>query len=810
MALPLLPFGRRASQGAVTQIAPPDVDANSNAYLFDQKRNNQYAVATQNIWAHAVPCPYKYWMTVEPFDQSNVYTIPSAYRSSSFPIKTDEIPSGKYFLPYFELNGGRSSYYFDGDYSGGTRSFTVTLLVGSRISFRIPVAADDISVSITIGGTGGYSVTRNYPRTSQMDYLYVTVEAYIPIPWDEDRAISVSWTGGGSSINSSDPTAYAVNGIVLTTDIPGGSVATDTWDGRRGSVKSGESAAAMPRTATAIGEHHRVRPWGAGDGMYRQVYDAGYGGNRLMTYRSEGSVLGTFGMRSLAYTPLPGPVYGASHVRFPDPSEDDVPYRCLPVRHDGSYKVTTVLKPNYIGYINLRRCVRFYFGITYNVSGTYTLRLYRGATWSSDMTTRTTLATMTISHTASPLTRYYLYTGTYPMGPDADGAWTGLARVECTNNGSVQAGGWAIDDYFPSPITIPTTDGKAIPASVVEASLVNAKWAEEVAVTGTAFPFSAIPSDIGLYCMRYDAVPRGMYYAIGKDAGGADYGATMYMWGQSKVTADGGAFNSSFLVEDGDPVYMVPPSVWGNYKKATNTNRVLDSCNLVSLVPVHNALALGDQDIAVSYSVAGWASSADATAGRMLFQKFTAPAAGNYEFKLWSGVQWASQYNFGIWASTDDQLCIHDIPDATEVGLCNQVSIYTFVAEPPALSGVAGLRQYIVDAGINAFAGQDGKLAQGYYCGDNTVPIKWRFRTLPQGWNVQRQSDSKFYRLEGSAWVLRQTSLVTYRAALANGQTIYLRVSVARASTVRLPPRYGGAGIGAGSANYARMTVTAV
>jgi hypothetical protein len=778
--LPPLPFGRRAMQANILPTSPVDIDHNLNPAIYSQERNQSQVQATFNIWAHAIPCPYKYWATIEPFQAARAVAYPPSQRAAN-PYCDAEIPADLYFLPVLELTVTNGT----SDVTSGARSLSGNLNVGHSLVIRVTNAADNIAVTVTISGTGGYTLTRTIVAADQVVAGNTDVRFPVPVPWDEQRTFTATWTGGGATGIS---LTFATSGIVLTTAIPNGATACEPWPGRFAAVRSSESINDMPTTGRSVREWHRYV-----GSFYRFV---GVGGSNYVLQRyARGSTFGSFGMRSLAWQPDPisdaaSPSTEVRHLWTTDP---ELPYAGLPLWHDGELKTTCLLKPS-SGYV--RRCLDLWVYIN-APAGSYTITLERGANWGTDLSTPTTIGTIAVTHPGGDA--FYQYAGPYPIAPNANGGRVGYVRATCFGAYSCVVG-WSRDDYYPSPITIPTTDGKAIPASVVEDSLVPAKASHEVAVSGGVLSFADVPADVELFHLRFNDLPRGFYRCVLRRSDGTQY-TTVKPWGISELGEWAG------LKETGDPVFVRHGALgnyWGDFGKSTRTDRFIETYNMEAITPAPFALSVGVNDIADSAAHFGYSSLVDANDAGHALSSFTAPAAGRYRFLLdstangtWRGWQLA------LWASLDDVLCLRQIPDVVEPSMPDNTS-GTFAAEPPTPSGAAGLRTYYVKAATGVWAGREGQRARGYYDGAGGV-IVYRFDALPIGYRIFGGSPTvNDWYWSGTAWIERRLEYLRYEATLAEDQVLHLRVA-------RVTPmgEYGER-ISVGGAGYLRMTVTAL
>lgn len=558
-----------------------------------------------------------------------------------------------------------------------------------------------------------------------------------------------------------------------------------------------EAISAMPLTGRNIREWHRYR----GNFQLARYIDFA---NRIGTRYTGGATAGSFGARSVSWQPNPMTnVSDNGDAKYPWVTDIELPYCGKPVWYDGAFHATAVLSPPN-GYI--RRCVSLWVTLTANITGAYTIELQRNPEWSTTATGRYTFASFTVSHVGSGAPKAYKYPGPYPITPDADGGRVGFVTARCLTLGTLSCGvAWALDDFLPSPIAIPTTDGKAIPASVVESSLVPLKMSQAIEVSGNTITFADIPADVELFHFRFNGLARGIYRCNLRQTGGAIFDKTA-IWG---VTEAG---EWSGLVEDGDPVFVAPTAsypYWGDFGKSTwapPSSNLLESVTVDAITPVPWALSLGDNQIADTAAHFGYATLADAGDSGQCLTKFTAPAAGKYRFVLraTSNAAW-STVRLGLWASRTDPLCIRQIPDAVEPSMAAYVTS-TFASAPPTPSGGAGSRSYIIkDALVGGdWEGLEGKRARGYYNG-NGAPIVYTIDDLPVGFQVFGGSPGDFWYWSGSAWVQRKLEYLRYEADLASGETINFRVA-----NVSPTGEYGGRFLSVVASGYLIMTVSAL
>lgn len=214
-------------QANILPVSPVGIDNNLNAALYSQERRMTGAVASDNIWAYAMPCPYKYWFTIAPFDVSRVVCAVPAQRVA---YMDEEIPEGAYFLPVFNTGGSSLVVVSSYDNYGATG----TILAGHtlRVPISATIGAADVSVTCTISGVDGYTLTKTILAADQ--FSLPVFEFYLPTPWDVNRTFTLSWSVYLSFVPSI--TAIGVSGVVLTTDIPDGAVAAGGWTGRTASV----------------------------------------------------------------------------------------------------------------------------------------------------------------------------------------------------------------------------------------------------------------------------------------------------------------------------------------------------------------------------------------------------------------------------------------------------------------------------------------------------------------------------------------------------------------------------------------------
>jgi hypothetical protein len=766
-------------QANILPVSPVDIDHNLNAAIYSQERNQSHSIASGNIWPHAIPCPYKYWATIEPALDIRVSAYPPSIRAAN-PFCDEEIPAGLYMLPIREIGPSNGV----SDITTGTRSLSGNLNVGHSLIIRVPNAADDIAVTCVISGTDGYTATRTIVAADQVVAGNTDVRFPVPVPWDEQRTFTATWTGGGATGTAS---TLGVSGIVLTTDIPNGATACDPWPGRFGAVRSFESISDMPTTGRSIREWHRYA------GSFYRFVNVG-GSNYSLQRYARGTTFGSFGMRSLVWQPdrVTDAANPAAEARYLWTTDPELPYVGLPLWHNGELKVTCLLKP-LGGWV--RRCLDLWVYIN-APAGSYTITLERGADWGIDLSTPTTIGTIAVTHPGGD--GFYQYAGPYPIAPNANGGRVGYVRPTCFGAYACTIG-WSRDDLYPCPITIPTTDGKAIPASVVEDSLVAAKASQEIAVSGGVLSFADVPSDVELFHLRFNDLPRGFYHCVMRRADGTEF-TKVKPWGVSELGEWAG------LKETGDPVFVrhgVGGNYWGDYGKSNRTDRIIESYNMEAITPAPFALSVGVNEIADTYGHFGYSSLIDANGAGHALSSFTAPAAGSYRFALdstangtWRGWQLA------LWASLDDELCIRQIPDVVEPSMPDTTS-GDFASSPPTPTGAAGLRTYYVKAATGVWAGREGQRARGYYDG-NGGAIVYRFDALPVGYRIYGGSPLNDWWWNGAAWIERRLEYLRYEIALAEDQVIHFRIA-------RVTPmgEYGER-ISVGAAGYLRMTVTAL
>jgi hypothetical protein len=795
MANPVVPFVRRAQQMSIFPIAPPDIDANIAPNIYSAERNNQRTV---DGWAVAIPMPYKYkWALSSPQTFSGVIlfaqvvTLPDwTTVEPTHPGRLLEYPADTYFLPTAEAGGTPYTT------ASSARSWSGRITTAKSLTFGMSANLTDIVATFTMTGTGGYTQTITVKAEDQYSST-VSLAFEIPTPWDLDRTVTFTWTGGSASaLVGGAPTIKTYAGIALTLDIPNGAVLNDTqWDGRRGASRTLSHMTGRPNPQS-IREAHRLA------GGFTRRKDVS-GTDVIISYGTYGPTmdscptagfLRTFGARWSDTDP---------GVAIPiTPGSDEAKFMGIPFRRAGGMYTSTVTP---CGYPYVRRVIDCWI-VVYAFNSICNYRLVRASDWGTDYTGPTVIASISAGSSYLVDTWTQL-TGIYPFGPES---YIGNIQLESDEFGSWaptnSAGYITFEDFTPVPIAIPTTDGLCVPATVVTASVVPAAVAQPVANSGLTFPFTAIPGGVELYYLQFTDVPRGFYFL--RDNLGNDIGT---IWGTSEISGGTPAVGASVTVETGDSVYAQPPAGWGSFKKGTYTGSPSPtSCVLTAFSPAHNALSVGDNDISSTYAKFGWPSLLAANRITMGMQSFTAPADGTYLFDLYSTfTSQGDSLQHGIWASTTDSLCLHLTPDAVEPSPATQSFNpgTAFVSSPPALPGSPSQVVYLINNGTGAFAGKTGYMVRGAYSGIPANPIAWKFYKLPIGY--RGTSAGTIYYWDGSAWVQRNTSYASYQTFLSSGQTLYLRIANVRTAYGFYPRRGGPVSFGE-TLGLFKMRVTAV
>ena len=692
-------------------------------------------------WPAPMPLPYTYYCSVSP-----ILTYAQHVYYTALSWLTIPPASGYYFLPLSQY----TTTGFTQAVSSGTRTRTFTVWNAAGIYVSIPANDDVIAVTITVGGTGGYTADRSYAvRGLSLQDIFT-----LPTPWDELRTITVAWTGGGTS---ADIYAVRIGGILVRQAIPSG------WDaaGFTGRYAAGKYLTEARSATDPIPESD---------------------GTTVALTSKKGGSFTTTGVRFRPGTVDAAAIIGneAASVSdtaygFPSPASRFAPYIGIPCVYNGEhYRALSHFRPPlslssavFSGssrVISAHRFIVVYLDcIAVGTAGTPpppnapTITVKRAADWGAGTPT-ITLATIT------PVVGLNLLLS--DVIPFTDGSLPGQLTITLDNcSGYVVA----VSEAPPLPVDLVATDGVGIPGATHSDARIAAGGWTAVQKSGLVFAATDVPALDTAFVLQFTGLTTGLYYV-----------PTGYVGTELASAENCYPANAIVVLVRGGTIYCMPPTTWGKIGNPDSPGS-LASLTLVGITVTPYALAAG---VNILDSKTKWGVPGSAYDPTFAFVQWTAPSDGTYEFALTitSGSHYLLfqlQRKIAVWASLTDPYCAHVAPDAIEDARFDHVAGDTFTPYfvattiPPTSDGTGrSIRYMIGPSATGAWAGRDGQIAQAVHCPAAGQPLDWRFLDPPDGVQA-RVSGIKVHKRTGATWVER--SAPTYRVTLTAGQTIYLR-----------------------------------
>lgn len=742
----------------------------------------------------AIPLPYKYWWSIN-------NPKPNAAQYAAFSAATWAIIASP---SLYRILVGAPVTATIAPATSASRSYTYKLSGEYEASVEIPFATprDAVTLTVTVGGSGGSTVTRTLSASDRAIHVIQT-----PTPWDEWRTVTVTWTGGDTTAPTVKGTTYSRCRMLKTGALPAGWTAapmpanflgarTGTLAADQGIPISIDDAAgplvykhwlpdpdpAAPDYSQNVIEYTNYNTGAVSNIGGLDINKAIAGGGLYRTFQSHWNriVAGSLFADRVGMTFWDGTAWQRTCSEVQD-------YKALG------------------GISGVRRQVRNATAIymLYDYPAPYTITLQYGP---ADYPFTGFLGGVDHTYTASHGgTGYeaFLVPVAYPLRPHSAGAIPD--GLYCTNESSAVI----IEDPMPLPFHIPCTDGTVILGGYHVDALTPVAGATIASVNSLDFLASDIPAGApGLWHMKFTGRTTGVYTILPYDAGGSvlpyyAYGIYQATDGPDRFAAGGALDAKTAFHVAGDDLYAKiftryqdAPS-WGNYKADDrHSGATVARISLVSHAVAHNAVSVGTTDIAADDAAWGVASHpTDTVADCPLFQKFTAPADGTYNFKI--TINGTAQAAFrqlhapwAAWLSTSDQYCAHVAPDATDgVVECSLVGVTQLLTAPPVGAlGTPAARTYAIDTGATGiWAGRDGQIATAWDPGiAGFTDFNWTYTALPDGGSfILNYSESSYggttrYVLRSGHLEQQHLDVLHWEQAMLSGETLYMRIGSSR------------------------------
>ena len=731
----------------------------------------------------AIPLPYRYWSSLDP-------TIRGGDIASFIPGKVAAIGNAANDIAdpenYALLIGMQLVTHRLYD-SGTAYNYTFRIMLSPFVNIEIlqsgPVKTV-ISATITVSGAGGFVLMRTF-----QPFERPTLSVTIPTPWDENRTLTVTWTGGSGDRPTVDVPQFTQR-LLRRGPLRAGWTACQTLVSRRldPQTLSMRYMRAMPISSVEMIDANISDGSTTANVVTEWQPQAVYTSRQHRSIGTCDSVILSRGGETVDKTQI---------AKIMQVSSKFAPYSGIPV-WDGAKWIRVHGELPTSGEIymydgdGLILPVRHLtaLSLVVNHSGpdaahAFNITVKRTPDW--DIPNSNNLASVTIYSGAFAKSTYdnevIVVPMSFPLMRHADAAISGVIQILLsdpahTHAVSIQAV-MAHEHNAPLPVNISVTDGDIIAGGLHADNSVTALGIAAVSTSG----LTLVPSDVAVgmkaFNLRFASVSAAGAYVI-RTTGALGTTAV-----QSAMVGSVGRFDNRnvwsriFMVPAGADVYAVPPTGWWNYGRSLVP--IVESITLTPIAIAPNALAIGSQNLAVNASTWGLADTVSGCQS-FLFQKFVAPSDGVYSFKLHASGELYGRgcARFAAWVSLTDPVCpIDAAPDYLDkffgwyVNQRNPV----ITAIPAVTPGqYYGNREYLVGAGATGLlAGHDHELAtyvEPYVAGFTDYDVT--FESPPEGAIIQ--TDTRYLQKTRGVWVNRTDEYLSFSRSLTAGQTLYMRI----------------------------------
>lgn len=656
------------------------------------------------------------------------------------------------------------------------------------VTIDIPVASsspDTINLTVSIGGTNGYTVTRSIVPGGFRNAIPHRFP--VPMPWDESRVMNLSWTGGLATETSSPsvggvrfmPPANAA--LRLNTTLPSGWTAADQ-----------------------IGSHH---------GEPRQAFPF-----RIQTEarrETDGVVWPVKWLASSSVVPFQGAQWQvrtpSRHGRFtnadllrcgsyddnaglaPRPTDTLAPVCGFAAQIGGqlvrAHTIPAMVVSGFVSNYNVpdetgvAGTVNPCWVLAHGLSGfllrvvsggaqTITLRIVRRSDWSYGTTYDTVIASYSFSAPASTGdATYFLQNLNLTVGNGLSGFY-GFVFTRGSDSANVRIAP-EIAKWTP-PVPLTDVDGAGIPGGAHPSAISSTHVGTLVAGTYPSLAFAAIPSNAGRLRLVIRDVPVGMYY-VQRKSGASVIETVNHLGGMgaraSEITPRPILTGEVWIATNTDSTSRV--GTFGKSEYAMN----FDRWELLPCTITPTALSIGVTNLGTSRTASGYPASLSALSlgDAYGFCSFTAASPGTYTFTVTLGsnknvrriVVWGDSGPFATNIVAEESLTDYVISSYFQ-------SFWTSGGTPPTSPNTVTSYARCIVGGTGAWAGRDGQLAYGATTGTAGAAIEWRYIDPPDGSRAQIDG-STWYKRTGTTWT-PHTGTVTWSVSMTAGQTVTYRI----------------------------------
>lgn len=635
--------------------------------------------------------------------------------------------------------------------ASGSATYTVWNGPWFRLTISNPSRVT-VTLSWTFSGTGGYTATATLPANGSSVEFYLPV----PVPFDEIRTLTATWTGGTTVI------ARQIGQWSFVMLCPG-------------TLPSGFDAVDM---APLFGRHALLRQhtalsdWVGGLDPFSPGSVSFYGTEfaETATHTVNCLPVGPLACDDLARVANFGACSARSVLSNLKPlltTSVLANYVGLPTLRGGTWERSFHTPPTLHGVSTtstqaMVRRSRVYILTVGNQASAYTINydITRDTDWGPN-STGVTIATGSLSIPAMEPPKLYEVGGGV-IGPSASGLRVGTILMASSNTVTFLV----VDEPCPLPIHIPATDNRIVPGGTTSEARATAKGADIITVAGTDFLYDDAAAR-GAWIVRFTGLTTGLYRV---DRFNATPTLNQRMATSPDSISQDIVGNSVVSLVTRGELYVRPEGIIGTPPAYAGWKIVRASVPMTPYV-----LTVGANVIGSDLTKLGYPSGLGATIPwAFAFHAFTAPATGRYQFKYADTMPVFARA--AAWYSTSDPYAPHDRPDAVDVSIAEPlrgVTITTLNTPPTSNAGGAFIRHIIGASPTGVWVGHAGKLAEGYHAGASGGQIDWRLYEPENGRIVFLDGQYRIYR--DGAWLIYTDNRLVFEVDMTGGQTLYVR-----------------------------------